>query len=94
MSSASGDNYFLFEILKDHFIKKDYKKSEEKLLSFLAVNRPRQIADRATFYLGEARYFSGDYKGAIESFLQVGETRSALARKWIDSSLDLYKISD
>lgn len=94
MSSASGDDYFLFEILKDHFIKKDYKKSEEKLLSFLAVNRPRQIADRATFYLGEARYFSGDYKGAIESFLQVGETRSALARKWIDSSLDLYKISD
>ncbi len=91
ISPAGGDEYFLFEILKNYFVKKDYKGSAKALKEFLSVNRNTQVTNRAVFYLGEAQYYSGNYRQALTMFLFVEESYPVLSKKWINSTLDFYK---
>ncbi|MCR5762345.1 MAG: hypothetical protein K6G00_03055 [Treponema sp.] len=88
---TGGDEYLLFEILKDSFVKENYEEATSLLTTFLKQNRSEIITQKATFYLGESLYFTGNYKKAIQNFLQVYEAYPNLARKWIDSSLNFIK---
>ena len=94
MSPQGGDDYLLFEILSSSFIQKDYDTSIKKLQGFLAQHRNESVTRRATFYLGESYYYTGDYPYAISLFLSLDEYYPALVRKWSDSSLDFYQIPD
>ncbi len=91
LSPAGGDAYYLFEILKTSFIKRDYAASVTSLQTFLGVNRSEAVTFRAAFYLGEALYYCGRYRQALMMFLYVEEEAPALAKKWIQSTLDLYE---
>lgn len=93
-SPAGGDEYFLFKILKNYFVKKDYYNSAKELKEFLSVHRNKDVTERALFYLGESYYFSKDYNNALLNFLQVQEVYPSLSKKWIDSSLDLIELAD
>ncbi|WP_407400371.1 hypothetical protein [Treponema sp.] len=88
VSPAGGDEYLLFEILKTHFIKKQYSESITQLRKFLAQNRTKTVADRASFYLGESYYYTGNFPSALTRFLALEETYPELCRQWIDSTLD------
>ena len=90
VSPAGGDEYLLFEILKTYFIKKQYTESITALRSFLAQNRTKSVADRASFYLGESYYYTGNFPAALTRFLALEDTYPELTRRWIDSSLDLF----
>ena len=92
ISPAGGDDYYLFEILKDYFIRRDYASSVKALQTFLGVNRSPETTKRGAFYLGEALYYCGRYRDALMMFLYVEEDEPALAKKWIQSSLDFYQI--
>ncbi len=94
VSPAGGDDYFLFEILKNYFVKKDYKTSAKELKKFLSVNRSEETTNRATFYLAESQYFAGNYRSALTMFLFVEDAYPVLAKKWINSTLDFYEIPD
>lgn len=88
-----GDEYLLFKILKNNFVKKDFKKSISELSEFLNVHRSEEVTRRAVFYLGEAYYFTNNYQNALFQFLTVQENYPALSKKWIDSSLDLIELN-
>lgn len=90
VSPAGGDEYLLFEILKTYFIKKQYTESITALRKFLAQNRTKSVADRASFYLGESYYYTGNFPAALTRFLALEDTYPELTRRWIDSSLDLF----
>ena len=88
ISPDGGDDFLLFEILRDSFIQKKYSKSEEQLKKLISTNRAKSVTERAKFYLGESYYFSGNYREAVLSFLSVYEKYPAVSKKWIDSALD------
>lgn len=94
ISPDSGDDFLLFEILRNTFIQKKYSESSRQLERLINTNRSKSVENRATFYLGESYYFSGDYKEAAKLFLSVYDEYPSLAKKWIDSSLDLYEIPE
>lgn len=88
-----GDEYFLFRILKESFVKNNFATSVENLTDFLSVYRNKETTSRAIFYLAESYYFSGNYEKAIYHFLAVKDIYPELTKKWLDSSLDLYKLN-
>lgn len=86
-----GDEYILFETLRDGLVQRKYRESVKLFTDFLSVNRNSAVTSRAEFYLGESFYFCGEYENAVQCFLTVQEIFPALAKKWIDSSLDLME---
>lgn len=94
VSTPGGDEYFLFEILKNTFIKKHYYECSVQLKKFLSVNRNEKVTNRAVFYLGECWYFQGQYRNSINSFLYTEDVFPALSKKWIESTLNLYRIPE
>ncbi len=86
-----GDEYILFETLRGGLVQRKYRESVELFVDFLSVNRNADVTNRAEFYLGESFYFCGEYEKAVQCFLSVQEIFPALAKKWIDSSLDLME---
>lgn len=88
VSPDAGDDYLLFDILKNYFVQKNYKSSIEKLNKLIGTNINTNTQNRAYFYLGEAQYFSGKYEEAVRSFVKVQAAYPTLAKKWLDSSLD------
>lgn len=89
VSPDGGDDFLLFEILRTTFIRKRYQEAVAELEKLLGTNRAAAVMDRAAFYLGESYYFTGNYKEAVMNFLTVYDVYPVLAKKWIDSALDL-----
>lgn len=92
VSPDGGDDFLLFEILRTTFIQRKYGDAIAQLEKLLGTNRAQQVAARATFYLGESYYYSGDYKKAVMTFLSAYDDRPAVAKRWIDASLDRIRI--
>ena len=90
--SPEGDDFFLFESLKNYFIKKDYKGSVKDLRTFLSITREHSVTTRAVFYLAQSQYYCKNYRKALELFLFVEDELPELSKKWIDSTLDFYTI--
>ena len=90
--SPEGDDFYLFESLKNYFIKKDYKGSVTDLRKLLSVKRSPEVTTRAVFYLAESQYYCKNYRHALELFLFLEDDVPELAKKWIDSTLDFYQI--
>lgn len=91
-SPYGGDDFYLFEILKNHFVKKDYKTSVTELQKFLSVNRSEETTNRAAFYLAQSQYFLGNYRHALSMFLFTEDSYPVLSKKWINSTLDFYSV--
>lgn len=90
--ATGGDDFYLFESLKNYFIKKDYKGSVTDLRKLLSVKRSPEVTTRAVFYLAESQYYCKNYRHALELFLFLEDDVPELAKKWIDSTLDFYQI--
>lgn len=98
----SGDDVFLFDILKTSFINEKYDAAARSLARLLRTNMTHSVTVRSSFYLGECYYFMGKYEKAINEFLAVqgylsgtedGGGISSLCKTWMDSSLDLLPLS-
>lgn len=90
--APGGDDYYLFQSLKNYFIKKDYRASAADLKNFLSVSREPYTAARASFYLAESQYYCRNYKSALQIFLFLEDVFPSLSKLWADSSLDQYTI--
>ena len=88
VSPDGGDAYLLFEILKTSFVTKKYKETIEKLNQLIGTNISEDTRNRASFYLGEAQYFNGEYEEAVRSFVKTQQAFPNLAQKWLEASLD------
>ena len=94
VSPDRGDDYLLFDVLRNTFIKKDYESSVKDLSNLLAKDIREEVRKRAQFYLGQSYYFSGLYSDALVSFLSLSNDYPALTKKWINSSLDFMELPD
>jgi len=88
ISPDAGDDYLLYEILKNFFVQKNYKMTIEKLNQLIGTNINEDTLNRAYFYLGEAQYFSENYEDAVRSFVKVQHIYKTLSKRWLDSALD------
>ncbi len=87
---AGGDDYLLYEILQENWIQNRYREAKSSLSAFLSQHRDKGAMERATFYLAEAEYYTGNYIEALNLFVTVQDSFPLLTGKWIDSCLDLY----
>lgn len=92
VSPPGGNDFYLFEILRDYFVKRNYKDSVPALQKFLSVNRSENTTNRAVFYLAQSHYYLGNYRHALTMFLFVEDAYPVLSKKWINSTLDFYTI--
>ena len=88
ISPDGGDDYLLFEILKQYFVHKNYDEAIIQLNKLAGTNIKDSTRSRVYFYIGECEYLTGEYKKAVKSFVKVQDIYPTLARKWINSSLD------
>jgi len=91
VSPDSGDDYLLFDILKNYFVQKDYQRSISELERLIGTNINTSTRVRANFYMGEAYYMMAEYEEAIKIFCRTEPTYPNLSKRWLDSSLDLLK---
>lgn len=90
ISPDGGDDFLLFTILKDYFIKRDYKNSIIQLKKLIGTNITDSVQNRAYFYLGEAQYYSGNYEDCVRTFVKVSQIYPQQTKKWINSALDRF----
>ena len=88
ISPDGGDDYLLFEILKQYFVHKNYDEAIVQLNKLAGTNIKDSTRSRVYFYIGECEYLTGEYEKAVKSFVKVQDVYPTLARKWINSSLD------
>lgn len=80
IESESGEEVFLFNVLKTTFIKCKYSEAASELSRLLRTNMARNVTMRTTFYLGECYYFMGQYEKAISKFMDAKSYYSPLER--------------
>ena len=90
ISPDGGDDYLLFEILKQHFVQKNYEEAIVQLNKLAGTNIKETTRNRIYFYIGECEYLTGEYENAVKSFVKVQDAYPILSRKWINSSLDRF----
>lgn len=84
---SGGEEAALKSILDRHFESGDWQALASELSRFLSLRRADGVAARARFYLGEARYFLGNYSEALEAFLLTRDAYPAKAAEWIQKTL-------
>jgi len=88
----SGDDYVLFSIVNEYVKTEDWHNAEEKLSTFLQVNRSEKASARASFYLGQALYFNGKYREALQRFQKSQKLYPLASKPWSTRVLDAYRI--
>lgn len=94
VSPDGGDDYLLFEILKNTFVQEKYEEAIEQLNKLVKRNINENVQNRAYFYIGESEYFTGNYENALRYFIQVSNIYPDQAKKWIYASVDKLQISE
>lgn len=89
VSPDGGDDFLLFNVLKNYFVQKKYHETIVNLEKLTGTNISEETRNRAVFYLGEAYYFLGDYETAVRTFVKVETIYPTLSKKWITSALNL-----
>lgn len=82
-STSGGEEYTLRQIVETNFRSSSWKAAIVELTGFLSVRRSSETAARAHFYLGEACYFSGNYRQSILEFLLSQDRYYNQSREWI-----------
>ncbi len=82
-SSSGGEDYTLRQIVETNFRSSSWQGAIAELTAFLSVRRSSETAARAHFYLGEACYFSGDYRKSVLEFLLSQDRYYNQSREWI-----------
>jgi hypothetical protein len=84
---AGGEDAAIRTIVQGPFIKKDWQGTKNELIRYLSLSHSDSAAARARFYLGQAYYFSGNYKEALIEFLGVQNLYPNEANEWIEAVL-------
>ncbi|MCR5188725.1 MAG: tetratricopeptide repeat protein [Treponema sp.] len=88
ISPDGGDDYLLFEILKNSFVQRKYDQALTDLNKLVGTNISESTRNRAYFYIGEAQYLTGDYQSAVKTFIKIQQVYPVQAKKWLDSALN------
>ncbi|HUJ75528.1 MAG TPA: hypothetical protein VL359_11745, partial [bacterium] len=75
----------LQEIIQGPFQAGDWSGAQGRLLDFLSLPRNPDIADRASYYLGQVYFFQGQARDALMAFLDAQDTFYQESAPWIDA---------
>ncbi len=92
-STATGDDYTLFLIVRSLIAQENWATSQEELLRFLQVNRTAATTIRANFYLAQCYYFQHNYRQALSHFQKTEKLYPVQSKKWIEESLNKFTIN-
>jgi hypothetical protein len=87
-SPASGEESAFIQIIHEYFIKSDWENTKIELQNYLSLPRSKEVDARARFYLGQAFYYSGNYRAALTEFLTVTSVYPIEANIWVSAVLD------
>lgn len=90
VSPDGGDEYILFDILKNTFVQQKYTEARKQLQILVQRNISLAVQNRAYFYIGECEFFLGNYDDAVKAFIQVSQYFPLQTKKWLNASL--YKM--
>lgn len=93
ISPDGGDEYILFEILKNTFVQEKYTEANSQLKMLVHRNINKDVMNRAYFYIGETEYYLGNYEEAVKAFIQVFDY-PLQTKRWINASLLELSISE
>jgi hypothetical protein len=85
--TGGGEDYSLGVIVQGSFLARNWAKAKEELARYLSLPRSNTAEARARFYLGQARYYSDEFREALFEFLLVQDRYPAEANEWIQAAL-------
>jgi hypothetical protein len=86
-SPQDGEESALFQILEDYFVHFEWESARDNLQEYLSLPRTNELQTRARFYLGQAHYFTKNYREALWEFLSFRSINPEEANSWIDATL-------
>ena len=94
VSPDGGDDYILFDILKNTFVQRKYSEADAQLKKLVKRNISESVQNRAYFYIGESEYFLGNYEEAVKAFIQVSHVYPLQTYRWINACMDKIEITE
>ncbi len=87
-SVSGGEEYALKKILEADFTVRAWDTAIDSLTQFLSIRRTAETVARTHFYLGEAYYFTGNFRKALPEFLLAQDIYYNQSREWIQYVMD------
>ena len=88
ISPDSGDDFLLFEVLKNTFVQEKYEESIVLLNKLNGTNISESVRNRVYFYIAEAYFFTGDFEEAAKAFVKVAHVYPLQTKIWMNYTLD------
>ena len=88
ISPDSGDDFLLFEVLKNTFVQEKYEEAIVLLNKLNGTNISESVRNRVLFYIAEAYFFTGDFEEAAKGFVKVAHVYPLQTKIWMNYTLD------
>ena len=88
ISPDSGDDFLLFEVLKNTFVQEKYEEAIILLNKLNGTNISESVRNRVYFYIAEAYFFTGDFEEAAKAFVKVAHVYPLQTKIWMNYTLD------
>ena len=94
ISPDSGDDFLLFEVLKNTFVQEKYEEAIVLLNKLNGTNISQSVRNRVLFYIAEAYFFTGDFEEAAKGFVKVAQAYPLQTKIWMNYTLDRIAIPE
>ena len=94
ISPDSGDDFLLFEVLKNTFVQEKYEEAIVLLNKLNGTNISESVRNRVLFYIAEAYFFTGDFEEAAKCFVKVAHVYPLQTKIWMNYTLDRIAIPE
>ena len=94
ISPDSGDDFLLFEVLKNTFVQEKYEEAIVLLNKLNGTNISESVRNRVLFYIAEAYFFTGDFEEAAKGFVKVAQVYPLQTKIWMNYTLDRIAIPE
>jgi hypothetical protein len=86
-ATTGGEDSALVQIVQEYIEKYDWEGARTALRHYLSLPRSKDVEARARFYMGQAFYYTAQYREALFEFLTFRSYNSAEANTWIEAVL-------